>query len=163
EEVKFTVDGPGQVDENGKFHAEQKPEHTATIITATVGSLKAPARVRTIPDFPWMFTYDDGVVPITGIGMRYRHIGIDFDYFSELKQLDVMASKFYLSLMTQFINNERPVAKFDDTTPAEEWTKLRRYLGLLETVTDQQQGRDALDSRLKILQDNQVIKEWTWS
>ncbi len=162
-DVKFTVVGPGEVDKAGTFHASTKLEHGGTIVTAEIGGLKSVARMRTIPDFPWSFTFDDGVVPVTAIGLRYRHIGIDFDYYSQLKQRNPMASKLYIYLMTLFINNERPVAKFDDTTVQEEWTKLRRYLGLLEIVTNQKQGQDALDASLKLLQDDQVIKDWNWS
>lgn len=163
EDVKYAVEGPGQIDEKGKFHADAQPNHTASIVTATVGEVKGQARIRVVPDFPWLITYDDGVVPITGVGMRYRNIAIDHDYFTSLRQRDPFAARLYIYLMTQFINNERPVAKFDDTTPQQTWTQIRRYLGLLETVTTQDQGKEKFDPALKLLQDDQVIKEWSWT
>ncbi len=163
EDVKFTVDGAGQVDDKGKFIADAEPIPTACVITAVVGDVKGQARVRVVPEFPWLITYDDGVVPITGVGMRYRNIVIDHDYFNDLKQRDPFAARLYIYLMTQFINNERPAAKFDDTTPMQTWTQIRRYLGLLETVTTQDQGKEAIDPALKTLQTDDVVKDWSWT
>lgn len=163
DDVKFSVEGPGQVDEHGKFIADKEPNHTASIITATVGEVTGQARVRVVPEFPWLMTYDDGIVPITGVGMRYRNIAIDHDYFNNLKQRDPFAAKLYLYLMTQFINSEKPAAKFDDSTPQQTWTNLRRYLEILETVTTQDQGKTRLDPALTLLKEEEVLKDWSWT
>lgn len=163
EDVKYEVAGGGEVDASGKYQSPQETAGSGVIVTATVGELKATARLRVIPEFPWKITYDDGVVPVTGVGMRYRNIGIDHDYFNNLKARDPLAAKLYIFLLTTFTNSEKPAAKFDDATPQELWRNLRRYLGLLETVTTQDEGKAALDAALKILQEDEVIKEFSWT
>lgn len=162
-EVKFEVDGAGKVDKSGKFQADQKASHAAAIVKASVGEIKGQARARIIPDFPWNFTYDDGVVPITGVGIRYRNIVIDYDYFTDLKKRDQTAAKLYIYLMTQFINNERPAAKFDDTTPQELWTKFKDFLGYKEKIKTQDEAQELLDKSFQLLKDEKVIAEWSWT
>jgi len=163
DEVQFSIAGGGEMDEQGKYHAPKDAEAIASVVTATVGEIKAAARIRVVPEFPWNITYDDGIVPITGVGIRYRNIAIDHDYFNDVKARNPLAAKLYIYLMTQFINNERPGAKFDDATPQQLWTQMRRYLGVLDTVTTQEQGKEILDPLLKILQDDEVVKEFSWT
>ena len=162
EDVKFDVAGKGSV-ENGKYLAPTEPEHHAAIVTAETAGLKAQARIRVIPEAPWSFTFDDGVVPITGVGLRYRHIPLDFDLFQKLKADDVLTSRVYVYLSTQFTNVPAPAAKFDDTTPAQTWTAFKRYLGLLEVLTNQAEAQAKLDPALKKLQDEGVIARWEWT
>ncbi|HVJ81109.1 MAG TPA: PQQ-binding-like beta-propeller repeat protein, partial [Planctomycetia bacterium] len=69
----FSVKGNGAAESNGQFTAGAKP-HSAAMVTATVGGLKAEARVRVIPDLPWSFDFADGEIPVTWVGMRYRHV-----------------------------------------------------------------------------------------
>ena len=140
DDVKFSVAGKGSVDDSGKYVAPDEHEHSAAIVTAITNGLKAQARIRVIPDAPWTLNFDDGVVPITGIGLRYRHIGLDFDLYQKLKEADPLTARVYIYLMTQFTNVPAPTAKFDDTTPAQTWTGFRRYLNLLESVTNQNEA-----------------------
>jgi outer membrane protein assembly factor BamB len=163
DDVKYSVEGPGQVDAQGKYQSEEAKEHAACVVTAAVGDVKGEARIRVIPDFPWEITYDNGVIPVTGIGMRYRNIGIDHDYYMDLKGRDPLAAKLYIYFLAQFINGEKPAAKFDDTTPQQAWTQLRRYLDIVETVTTQDQGKEKLDAALESLKNDEVIKDWTWT
>jgi hypothetical protein len=162
-EVQFSVSGKGSVDAAGRFAAPADAEHHAAIITAEVAGLKGQARVRIVPDFPWSFTFDDGIVPITGVGIRYRHIGLDFDLYQSLKQRDRLAARLYIALTTQFTNVPAPVAKYDDSTPANVWTSLKRYLDLVDTVTTQSSAKSKLDPALKLLQDERVLATWEWT
>ena len=69
----FTLDGPGEMTEDGNYTAASGNAHTATIVTAKVGELAGSARVRVVPDFPWRFDFENGQVPVTWVGARYRH------------------------------------------------------------------------------------------
>ncbi len=162
DQVKYSVAGKGDV-KGGNYTVPEGPEHHASIVTAEVNGITATARVRVVPDFPWSFTFDDGVVPITGVGLRYRHIGLDFDLYQKLKAENRLAARCYLYLATRFTNVPAPLAKFDDTTPAQDWTSFKRYLGLLEQLTNQDEAKAALDPALKLLQDEQVIAKWEWT
>ena len=53
--------------------------HSAAIVTAKVGELEGQARIRIVPPLPWKFDFNDGQVPITWIGARYRHVPRDVD------------------------------------------------------------------------------------
>ncbi|HEX3726480.1 MAG TPA: serine/threonine protein kinase, partial [Pirellulales bacterium] len=46
---------------------------------AAVGDLKAQARIRVVPEFPWKFDFSDGEVPVTWVGARYRNIVREVD------------------------------------------------------------------------------------
>lgn len=119
--------------------------------------------MRIVPDFPWSFNFDDGQVPVTGVGIRYRHIGIDYDLYQGLKKTNPLAARSYIYLTTQFTNVPAPVTKFDDTTPAQAWTGFKRYLGLLEKLTNQDEAKAALDPALELLKAKQVIAKWEWT
>jgi hypothetical protein len=137
------------------------------IVNAELGDLKSQARIRVVPEVtaetPWSFTFDDGLVPVTGVGIRYRHVAIDYDFYRELKAKDPLAAKLYIALTTQFTNVPAPKATYDDSTPAQAFTGFKRYLGLLESITNQDQAKEKLDPSLKLLQEQGVIasSEWT--
>jgi len=166
-DVKFAIQGPGKIDETGLYTSPGGNVHAAVMVSAEVGELKGQARIRVISevtkDTPWKIDFSDGLVPVTGVGMRYRNIAIDHDYFMELKKVDPLAAKLYIYLTTQFTNVPAPKATYDDSTPAQTFTAIRRYLGLLETVTTQDQGKEKLDPSLKRLQDDKVIAKWEWT
>jgi outer membrane protein assembly factor BamB len=77
--AKFTLDGPGTIDADGKFVAATGTQAGGTIVTAKVGDLTGQARVRTVAPLPWKFDFSDGQVPATWIGARYRHQIRDVD------------------------------------------------------------------------------------
>lgn len=166
-DVKFSIQGPGKIDETGRYTGPGGDVHAAIMVNVEVGDLKGQARIRVIPEItaetPWKFDFNDGLVPVTGVGMRYRNIAIDHDYFTELKKADPLAARLYIYLTTQFTNVPAPKATFDDSTPAQTFTALRRYLGLIEAVTTQDQGKEKLDPSLKRLQDDKVIAKWDWT
>jgi len=81
--AEFKLNGPGKIDDAGEFTAvtdsgnavgENYAPHTATILTAKVGDLTGEARIRVVPPLPYKFDFNDGQVPITWIGARYRHV-----------------------------------------------------------------------------------------
>ena len=37
-----------------------------------------------IPDLNWKFDFNDGQIPVTWVGVRVRHIPIDYDLFKSL-------------------------------------------------------------------------------
>jgi outer membrane protein assembly factor BamB len=162
-DVKYTVTGKGAVDDAGKYVAPAEGDAHAAIISVETAGLKAAARVRVVPEFPWNLTFDDGVVPVTGMGIRYRHIALDFDFYQALKPKNPLAARAYIALTTQFTNFPTPTAKYDDSTPANTWTGLKRYLGLTELANTQSASKEKLDPALQILQDEGVIAKWEWT
>ena len=78
-DATYVVVGPGQIDKQGKFTADKSTGHAAATVTAKVGELAGTARVRIEPPLPWKFDFDDGEVPVTWVGARYRHVPRDVD------------------------------------------------------------------------------------
>jgi outer membrane protein assembly factor BamB len=161
--VKFTLEGAGTIDEAGKYASVAGGGQTAVIVKAAVDDITTSARIRVIPDFPWNYNFDDGRVPVTGVGMRYRHIAIDYDLYQKLKQDDRLTARLYIYLLTQFTNIPAPTAKYDDTTAAQAWTNFKRYLGIIETAVSQDQAKALLDGPLTKLQEINLIKGWQWT
>ena len=170
ENVDFEIDGPGSMDQYGmyKVGSDQKG-HAAATITAEVDNLKAEARVRIVPSLPWSFDFDDGEIPVTWIGARYRHIALDFDLMKKLREEDQLASDLYIYFMTEFTNGVPPghtEGVFDDSSPRQRWTALLTYLDLAagerrpQTVED---AKQVMDASLQKLVDERVILTPEWS
>lgn len=165
-EVTFHVEGVGSVDAQAIFGTDAAlREHGAAIITAKVGEVTGTARIRVVPNLPWSFDFDNGEVPITWVGMRYRHVPLDYDLFQSLTAEDPQAGQLYIYFASEF-TNFGPERTFDDTTAAMRWTELLRFLFLLDegkrpkTVAAAQA---LLDASLQKLVDRQVLKSFTWS
>jgi len=161
--AKFELSGPGEIDAQGNYTAASAPAHTATIVTASVGELKGTARIRVVPALPWKFDFEDGVVPVTWVGARYRHITIDEDFFRKVRKESELAGKLYVHLMTEFTNSGAPKISFEDRTPRKTWTVLLRYLGLIDSVANVADAKKALDPALEILKREGVVADYTWS
>lgn len=75
EPAKFTLEGPGEISEDGTFTAPADAAHVATIVTAKSGDIAGRARIRIVPPLPWKFDFE-GLkdAPITWVGARYRHV-----------------------------------------------------------------------------------------
>ncbi|WP_010587175.1 PQQ-like beta-propeller repeat protein [Schlesneria paludicola] len=166
-EAKYTLQGPGTIDAAGKYTGPGGKVNNAVLVNAEVGELKSQARIRVVPEItaetPWSLTFDDGVVPVTAVGIRYRHIAIDHDYYQDLRSKDPLAAKMYIYLTTQFTNVPAPKATLDDSTPAQAFTGFKRYLGLIEAISNQDQAKEKLDPSLKLLQSDGVIANWEWT
>lgn len=162
-EVEFAVDGPGQVNGNGRYQAPTDAVHGAATVTARYGTLSGTARVRVMPPLPWSFDFSSGEVPVSWVGVRYRHVTVDFDYFSQLESEDPLASQLYLYLQTEFTNLGTDQLKLDDSTPRATWTKLLIFLGKTESVLTVADAKAQLDASLKRLQDDGFLASWSFS
>ena len=73
-QAKFTIDGPGNIDDAGTFTTAAPAAHSGAIVRAKVGELTATARIRVVPDLPWKFDFQDNEIPLPWVGARYRHV-----------------------------------------------------------------------------------------
>jgi outer membrane protein assembly factor BamB len=173
EEVEFKIDGPGTIARNeadsNRWRYSVGPEQNqqaAVIVTAKVGDIEGTARIRVVPDLNWSFNFDDGVVPVTWVGIRYRHIVIDYDLFQKLTAADPQAGQLYIYLMSGFTNTGAPKQVFDNSTPAQRWTEFLRYLNLDQGEArpkNPDEAKSKLDASLKLLQDENVLGSYEWS
>lgn len=171
--ASYSLEGPGEVDQQGQFVAASAPAHTATVVSAKVGEVVGKARVRVVPNLPWKFDFNDGRVPVTWIGARYRHVAIDFDLFEKLNRQSPQAGQMYLALMTGFTNQPPPGSDklvYETKGPRPGWPELVRFLreppveGVpLENVASTQADvQKRVEPALKILQQEKVVAGWTW-
>jgi len=162
-DVEFTIDGPGKIDKNGVYACPKEKRHAAVIVTAKVGDLKGEARIRVVPELPWDIGFDDGLVPVTWVGARYRNIAIDYKLYKALTAQDALTGQLYLYLMTSFTNSGRNAATYDDSTPRLQWTALLRFLKLLGDVKTMEQAKQKLEPALKTLLTEKFVAKWEWS
>ncbi|QDU45980.1 outer membrane biogenesis protein BamB [Symmachiella dynata] len=166
DDAKFSIEGIGTISGDGKYEASNDPAHSEVKVTANVGDLSGTARIRIVPPLPWKFEFDDGQVPVTWVGARYRHIALDFDLLKKLEQQSPLASQLYIYLMTSYINSGRPVAKFADDSPRMTWSALLRFLERLDgsdSIRTLDEAKAALDPALQLLADEKVVAEWDWA
>lgn len=157
DQVAFSIEGPGDITGEGKYTAPAEKVHEAVIVTARVGELSGTARIRLVPDLDWSFDFDDGQIPVTWVGMRYRHIPLDFDFFTRLREQDPLAADLYIFLTSDFINTNQPKQVYNDATPQQRWTGLLRYLGLLESVRTLEAATERLEPSLNTLVAEKVL------
>jgi hypothetical protein len=69
----------GTIDENGVFTADSAHKPQAVTVTAKLGDHKSEARIRIVPDLPWSVDFTGGQIPLTWVGMRYRHVVREID------------------------------------------------------------------------------------
>ena len=162
-EVKFTVDGPGMVNDKGVYVTPDEKVHAAVNVTAQLGDLAGSARIRVVPSLPWSFDFSDGQVPITWVGARYRNVPLDINLFQKLTATDAQAGQLYIYLQSNFVNSGRPALKFDDATPRQTWNQLLIYLGLDGQLKSLYEAKKALDGSLKHVMETGVIKQWSWT
>jgi outer membrane protein assembly factor BamB len=90
EELKFRVQGPGEVAADGTYTAPKRDGHVGALVYAKLGNLEGKARVRIVPPLPWSFDFNKGDIPITWIGGRVRYVLQDLDGDRVAKKLDVL-------------------------------------------------------------------------
>ncbi len=157
---KFQVSGGGAISSDGVFTAAADSGHEAVAISVQVGDLHGSSRVRVIPDLPWKFDFDDGQVPVTFVGARYRHVVIDDDLLQSFAQQDPVTAQLYIYLYSGFVNSGRPALVFDNSTPDQRWTQFQRVLNL--STTSLEEARQAVDPSLERLVAAGVLSERTW-
>lgn len=160
-EVELTADGGGTISGN-TFTADAAPNQQAAIITAKVGELAGKARVRILPDLPWSFDFSDGRVPITWIGMKYRHEALDFNLLTGLKEKDPLAQKLYIYLSARFNDAGVPKMKIDNGTPYQAWSALVDNLSLRGSVGTLEDAKAKLSPALDLLVKEGVLKSYQW-
>lgn len=77
--VTYSIDANGTIQADGNFTADSNAAHAAAIVTAKIGDKTSMGRVRIVPDLPWKFDFNDGEIPVTWVGARYRHVVRDVD------------------------------------------------------------------------------------
>lgn len=162
DDAEISISGPGSLD-GQKYVAPTDPIHAAVDVQAKVGELTGNARVRVFPDFPWSFTFDDGLVPVTWVGARYRHIAVDFDLLTELDEQDPLAGRLYVYFMTSFINSGRPVASYNEVPPRYTWRDFLIYLEVIDTIKTMEQAQEMLDKSMQVLVDKGMLEKWSWA
>ena len=165
DDAQFEVSAGGEIDDKGVFTAVSDAGHVGAIVTVKVGDLTGTARARIVPPLPWKFAFDDGQIPVTWVGMRYRHITLDDDLYLALREKNARAGQLYIYLMTSFANSPAPKVSFNDGTPRRTWTEMVRYVGLIddERVKTEEGVRSELAEGLDLLKAEKVIGGWELS
>lgn len=165
-ELEFSIEGPGAVDEEGLFVVEKtQSEPVASIVTVKLGELSGQARVRTIPSLPWSVDFDNGEIPVTWVGARYRHVPLDFELMMSLKEKDQLASDLYIYFMTEF-TNFAPRRVFDDSTPQQRWTGLLQFLDMAngaDRPKTVEEADKAFSAAFQLLKEEKVLASAEWS
>ena len=178
EEVEFTLEGPGELtrinnsnsrnasNAAGRYTIESGfPNHEAAYVTASFQGLTDTARIRIVPDLNWEFDFDDGQIPTTWIGCAYRHVTMDWDLLSKLREENPRTSDLYIYMMTEFAN-VGPKRVFDDSTPQMRWKGLLEFLNLSygpDRPQNVEQAEEVFKESLDRLVDEGVIASYEWS
>ncbi len=86
----------GRSTPKGDYTTPSGTKPVAVTIKAEVGSLKGTSRVRVIPDLNWKFDFNDGQIPVTWVGVRARHIPIDYDLLKKIEAKSRLARQLYI-------------------------------------------------------------------
>ncbi|MCH8829286.1 MAG: pyrrolo-quinoline quinone, partial [Planctomycetes bacterium] len=178
-DVKFSISGPGAIDKSGTYSTPDplaKKQHTAIAVTATVKGLSGKARIRLVPDLPWNIDFNDGRIPATWVGARYRHIPLNFTLYKKLEKekKSLLAARLYIFLQTGMVNgqptNRRGLPGFQDgklvynnRSPKRTFAALTQYLGLEEKTATLDNAKKELDPLLKLLAEEKIIGKHVWS
>ena len=173
EEVEFTIDGPGEIAISGEganrwtytIGGDNK-EQAAVIVTAKFNDISGQSRIRVVPTLDWSYDFDDGLVPVTWVGIRYRHIVIDFDLYQKLAEQDPQAAALYLYFTTAFTNTGIAKQTYDNSTPAQKWSEFLRYISLDQGAArpaNVDEAKAKIDASLKLLQDENVLAAYEWT
>ncbi|GAB4142584.1 MAG: hypothetical protein Tsb009_12990 [Planctomycetaceae bacterium] len=171
-DVKFSMTGPGKIDANGKYHSlnesdKGSDQHAAVIVTASANGLTGKARIRVVPDLPWNVDFNNGEIPITWVGVRYRHIPLDYKLYSELEKQNLLAARLYIYLQTGVANgqpgNKTGNLIYNNRSPRRTFHALLEYLGMERDVDSLKSAQDKLNPLLKMLADEEFIGKISWS
>lgn len=162
-EAQFTLTGPGKIGPDGKYETPSENIHAAAALSVKVGELTGTARIRIVPELPWSFDFSDGMVPITWVAARYRHIVVDFDFWSKLREEDPVASELYIYLLSSFTNSGQPAVNFNLDTARQTLTGFLRFLDLDSDEKTVEHMSSKTAASLDILKRENVISEWNWS
>jgi outer membrane protein assembly factor BamB len=170
-EVKFDLKGDGKIDSEGNLSTGDAKDAHPISLTATVGKLKGTARVRVVPELPWSVDFNNGEIPITWVGIRYRHVPLDFEVFKKFRydQKDLLAARTYIFFQTNFVNGQRggppnpTTLTFNNRSPGRTFDAYLNYLDLEGQLPSLKDAREKLDPVLKKLTDEKLIAGHKWS
>lgn len=167
EECQFSIEGPGEIDGQGRYAIrEPLTQPTPVYVTVKHGEATGKARIRVVPDLDWSFNFDDGQIPITWVGCSYRHVPLNWDLITKLREKDPRAADLYIYIQSGFVNTGAPSTVFDDSTPRMAWSELLRFLRLLNSAEKPKtvaEGQERLGPALQLLIDEKVIASADWS
>ena len=127
-EAELKVSGPGEVKDGAYLPGGDAA--AVGIVTATHNGQTAEARYRVVPELDWDITFDDGLVPETWVGARYRCVVLDRTLLDELRESDPMAADLYIVLQSSLTNSGAPKLTVDNSTPDQKYADLLRFFGL---------------------------------
>lgn len=166
EELDFTVQGPGAIDDAARYgipSTQMKPE--GVIVTARWRDVPGTARLRVIPELNWTFDFNDGKVPETWIGANDHYVPLDWDLLSSLRADNSFTGDLYLYVMTEF-NRAGPVRAIDDSSSRQSWSRMLSFFNLsdgTERPGTLEECQAKFDASLQKLVDEKVLQEFVWS
>ena len=158
----FSVDRGGSVKADGTYTADKDYTHQASVVTAKVGDLSGSARIRVIGDLPWSFDFSDGRVPEVWVGMRNRHIVVDFDLVTSLRASDHMAHELYLYFSKAFLDSGRSSLSYTATSRPTPFLSMLKFLNLHGQVNTQPDAQSRLNDALDRLVQEKVLASYEW-
>jgi len=172
-DVEFTIDGPGTISESKKspgaylYTCDDETPHIAAVITAKYKELTNRARIRIVPDIkpelpPWNIDFSRGNIPISWVGLRYRNVHIDFDFYEKLNKENPDAAQLYLYLQSEFINNDTDKLSYDNATPRRTLDKLYIFRGIVDKVAGLEDAEKFLNPGLDKLVAEKFLSEYSW-
>ncbi len=163
-EAEFSVNAGGEISSEGKFTADDEDRHQAAIVQASVDGVKGEARVRIVPrNLPYTFDFENGLVPLPWVGMRFRQIVLDESLLDKFRQEDRLAHQLYVYLMTRFMETGAPALTIDNSTFYKGWSALLTYLDRSGQINNVDDAKEFFDPALKLLNEAGVIGAWSWS
>ncbi|MCA9246032.1 MAG: PQQ-binding-like beta-propeller repeat protein, partial [Planctomycetales bacterium] len=166
-DFQFAVDGPGEISEDGVYVAPSVPQNAAVTVNCQVGEIAGRARVRIIPELPWSFDFESGLVPVTWVGMRNRCIVGSSEVLDSLAEKSRDARKLYLFLKASWTNAQYagaspPALKFISGAPRDPWASMLDFMEQSAAVRDLASAKGYFEPLLEHLVAEKVVKSWTW-
>ncbi len=160
--AEFSVDRGGNVTADGKYTADKDYTHQASTITAQSGDLTAVARVRVVGDFPWSFDFANGRVPEVWVGMRNRHIVVDFDLANTLRTSDPLAHQLYLYFGKAFLDSGKSSLSYTETTKPIPFSSILKFLGVHGQIQTLDEAKAHFNEALDQLVAEKVLASYVW-
>lgn len=158
----FSVDRGGNVTADGLYTSDKDYTHKASVVTAKVGDLTGSARIRVVGDLPWSFDFSDGVIPEVWVGMRNRHIVVDFDLANSLRTTNQLAHELYLYFSKAFVDSGRSSLAYTAATRPVRFQSLLKFLDLDGYVNTQDEAQSHLNEALDLLVREKVLSSYKW-
>jgi len=162
-EVEFTLDGPGTIGPDGRFVYDGTTPHSATTVTAKYGELSNSARVRVVPDLPWNVDFTRGNVPVSWVGIRYRNVHIDYDFYVKLQKENEDAAQLYLYLQSDMVNSGKDAVAYDNASPRQTLNSLYIFRNIDDKVTNLDDAKKFLNPGLDKLVEENFLSSYEWN